>query len=169
MNETVFFREEQKFNQWWMQFLVLLTVVFMWYAALSQFVYGKPVGNDPASDVSMLIMWIVFGIIFPVFMYSLRLSVEVRNDGLYIQFYPFHFSPKKTPFENIRNYGVSNYRPLRDYGGWGIRYGPKGKAYTTSGTRGVLLDFTDGKRLMLGSQRADELVSAIRAAMNMVQ
>jgi hypothetical protein len=39
-----------------------------------------------------------------------------------------------------------------EYGGWGIKYGKMGKAYNVSGNRGVQLEFTDGKRLLIGSQ-----------------
>lgn len=41
----------------------------------------------------------------------------------------------------------------RDYGGWGIRYGRKGKAFNVFGSRGLQLEFTNGKRLLIGSQK----------------
>lgn len=166
--EVTYFREVQKFNQWWFQAIVLLTTAFIWYSAIVQLVYGKPVGDDPMSDNSMIVMWLAFGILFPVFMNSLRLVVEVRNNGLYFQFYPFHFSFKHTPFDEIKNYQARDYRPLRDYGGWGVRYGLGGKAYTTSGSRGVLFEFSNGKRLMLGSQKADEFAAAMSMAIDTV-
>jgi TATA-box binding protein (TBP) (component of TFIID and TFIIIB) len=50
---------------------------------------------------------------------------------------------------------------LLEYGGWGIKYGRKGKAYNVSGNRGVQLVFKDGKQLLIGSQRAEELAEAI--------
>lgn len=165
-NEITYFREVQNFRQWWVHLLVLMTAAFMWYSAYSQFFLGKAIGTNPPSDTSMLILWLTFGIIFPVFMYSLRLTVEVRNSGLYFQFYPFHISLKRTSFENIKSYEVRSYRPLRDYGGWGIRYGLNGKAYTTHGTMGVMLEFSNGKRLMLGSQKPEELESALRLAID---
>jgi hypothetical protein len=48
-------------------------------------------------------------------------------------------------------------------GGWGLRFGAKGKAYNVSGNRGVLLTFEGDKTLLIGSLRADELAQAIRA------
>ena len=55
------------------------------------------------------------------------------------------------------------YRSFREYGGHGIRYGSKGKAYTVSGDRGVQIELLNGKQLLIGSQRAEELVQAIQA------
>jgi hypothetical protein len=167
-DEITYFREVQSFRQWWIQLLVLPMAGYMWYSAYSQFILGKSIGNNPASDTSMLIMWLIFGIIFPIFMYSLRLTVEVRNSGLYFQFYPFHLSLKRIPFQDLKSYEARDYRPLRDYGGWGLRYGLGGKAYTTHGTRGLILEFSNGKRLMLGSQKADEFEAALRLAIGTV-
>jgi hypothetical protein len=60
------------------------------------------------------------------------------------------------------------YSSLRDYGGWGIRYGSKGKAYNVSGSRGVRLELSNGKRLLIGSQRPEELSEAVAAALKHV-
>jgi hypothetical protein len=55
------------------------------------------------------------------------------------------------------------YRPILEYGGWGVRYSfvRKGWAYTVSGNRGVQLQLANGKRILVGSQRAEELARAI--------
>jgi hypothetical protein len=64
----------------------------------------------------------------------------------------------------VKSHEVITYSPLRDYGGWGIRYGSKGKAYNVSGNRGVRLELSNGKRLLFGSQRPEELSEAVAAA-----
>jgi len=92
-----------------------------------------------------------------------RLITEVREDGIYIRFVPFHRRSRKIPFKDLKEYQVRTYRPILDYGGWGIRCGLKGKAYTVSGNRGVQLELTSGERLLVGSQRPEELWQAIRA------
>lgn len=51
------------------------------------------------------------------------------------------------PFETIRNYEIKTYNPIRDYGGWGIRYGSKVKTYTVAGNKGLLFEFIDGKKV----------------------
>ncbi|MGZ7167683.1 MAG: hypothetical protein ACXVIP_04695, partial [Halobacteriota archaeon] len=77
------------------------------------------------------------------------------------------FSPlfsRTIPLSDIVTYEARQYRPVLEYGGWGIRFGTRRKrAYTMSGNRGVELELIDGTRLLMGSQRPDELVSAIRA------
>ena len=57
------------------------------------------------------------------------------------------------------------YRPILEYGGWGIRYTMgRGWAYNVSGNQGVQLELASGKRILIGSQRAEELARAIGEA-----
>jgi hypothetical protein len=155
------FRETQRFHQWWIWLLVLIAPAVSVWAFVQQIVFGNPWGNNPASDLVLIILVIVFGIGLPVFMYSLRLITEVRDDGIYVKFSPFHFNWVIFSFDDIDAWEVQTYNPLKDFGGWGIRYGWKGKAYNVHGNRGVLLSFKDGKSVLIGSQRADELGDAI--------
>ncbi len=57
---------------------------------------------------------------------------------------------------------VVSYRPLMDYGGWGIRVGRDGeRVLNARGNRGVRIELTDGTRLLIGSQRPEALAVAI--------
>lgn len=162
---TVFFREEQHFNQWWLWLLVLILTAIVWYGAIQQLIFGKAFGNNPSSDTGMSIILVLFGILLPLFMYSLKLITEVRQDGLYVRFYPLHLSFRYYPYQSINSYKVRDYSPLKEYGGWGIRYGWKGMAYNVSGNRGVQLEFKGGKSLLIGSQDPEELVRQMQVVM----
>ena len=54
--------------------------------------------------------------------------------------------------EEINGFDVQTYRPIRDYGVWGVRYGRKGKACNTSGNRGAQQELSNSKRILIGSQ-----------------
>ena len=61
---------------------------------------------------------------------------------------------------------VVSYRPLADYGGWGIRSGRDGeRVLNARGNRGVRLDLADGSRLLIGSQRPEALALALERAL----
>jgi len=164
--DSVIFREVQKFRQIWLWSIVLLTAGMMWYGAIEQLVYGRPFGNNPVSDGGMFLILVAFGVLFPLFIMSIRLVVEVRNSGLYVKFFPIHLSFRHYSFDDISSANVIRYHPLRDYGGWGIRYGCRGKAYNISGNKGLMLVFTNGKRLMLGSQEPEVLKMSIEQGRN---
>lgn len=157
------FREEQPFRQVWFWLVILFTAGLFWYALISQIFLNRPFGNKPAPDALLIIFWLVFGLGLPVAAFYTRLITEVRGDGLYIRFIPFHRSFRKIPFADIQQAETRTYRPIREYGGWGIRFGPHGRAYNVSGNRGVQLVLAGGKRLLIGSQQPDALLQAILA------
>ena len=61
---------------------------------------------------------------------------------------------------------VEVYRPVLDYGGWGIRRGRDGeRVLNARGDRGVRLHHFDGSKILIGSQRAEELALAVEGAL----
>jgi hypothetical protein len=135
------------------------------YLAFQQLILGKPFGNNPSPDSVMVVLAIMFGIGLPLFMYTTNLTTEVHSDGLYIRYFPFHLSFHKIAAAEIRRYEACTYSPIKDYGGWGIRSGSKGNAYNVSGNRGVRLELSNKKHLLVGSQKPEELAEALNATL----
>lgn len=165
MAHNLLFQETQSFRNTWMFFIILGIAVFAWYNAIQQFVYGVEMGSNPASDLELIILIFVFGVILPVLFYINKLETRVYEDGIYVRYFPFHLSYRKYSFDDIKNYKSITYSALKEYGGWGIRYKfrDRTKVYNVSGNSGVLLEFKDGKKLLIGSRRADELCNSINA------
>ncbi|MBC8644094.1 hypothetical protein H9W95_08645 [Flavobacterium lindanitolerans] len=59
---------------------------------------------------------------------------------------------------------VRQYAPIAEYGGWGLRYDfmGKGKALNVSGNKGLQLKFTDNKKLLIGTNKPDELTEILK-------
>ncbi len=165
---NITFYEEQQFRQAWVWIILILPTVILWYIAIQELVFGNPVGNSNASKEMIFIFWLGFGVLLPLFFYKLKLITQVRQDGLYIRFAPVHFSFKKIQLDNLKRHYVRTYDPIGEYGGWGIRCGlfGHGKAYNVSGDRGVQLEFTNRKNLLIGSQKPEQLDSAIEHCLN---
>jgi hypothetical protein len=171
------FREEQRFGQRWLWVLLLgcaLAGLFgagmSVYGMIRQLVYGQPWGDRPMSDTGLAVVGSLVilcclsaSVGVPWLLYAVRLVVEVRDEGLCVRFRPFR--GRTIAFDRIRHCEARTYRPILEYGGWGIRWGLRGKAYNVSGNRGVQLDIAGEGRLLIGSQRADELAHAIQAKM----
>lgn len=159
-----FYREVQRFRQLWLWLLITAIFSISMWGFVQQIVLGRPFGQNPAPDAAMMIIALVFGVALPALFYFTNLTTEVHSDGLYYRFFPFHWSFHRIPTECLVKYEVWSYRPIKDYGGWGIRYGRGSKAYNVSGDRGVMLELSDGQRLLIGSQKPDDLVNAISLA-----
>ena len=127
---------------------------------LCQVLHATPNGRMYAHTV----VGLALSTAFSVFMASLELAAEVRPDGIHYHYFPFHLSDQRIGISEIADQEVRVYRPIVEYGGWGVRFGPKGKAYNVKGNRGVQLVLTNGKRVLFGSARADELSNALQSA-----
>jgi len=156
---SLIFCEKQKFSRLIRWLLVLDSVVFIIFILLLLSYVGKE-RTQPLPMIVMVAILTVPTVLTFLFWMS-KLETQVRSDGLYIRFFPFHINFKKFALEDIGEYYVREYRPLLEYGGWGIRYSFSGKAYNVSGKKGLQIIFKNGKRLLVGSQKPQELVVAI--------
>ncbi|MCS6844042.1 MAG: DUF6141 family protein [Caldilineales bacterium] len=156
------YREEQRFRSLWLWLLVLLVVALNWWIFLQQIVLGKPAGNRPGPDWLVWVIWLLFGVGLPIFFYRLALVVEVHDDAVHVRFAPL--VNRRIPAEEIQDVEATTYRPVREYGGWGVRgVSRRNVAYNVSGNRGVRLTLRDGSRVLIGSQQPEALATAIAA------
>ncbi len=142
---------------------------FFAWAMVEQLVMGRTVGNQPMSDLMLMIMGPLFILLMAGLfwlMWAARLVTEVRDDGIYIRFYPFDRGFRVFLWEEIESFEARSYRPILEYGGWGVRMGSDGGAYNVSGKMGLQLTFRYGLAggVLIGSQRLEELAMAVGSA-----
>jgi len=169
---TLLFREVQTWRATLFGPMLLVAgvglVLGFGYAMFEQLILGKAVGERPAPDLVLTVLGILMtvlggGLVFLVLRGAL--VTEVRTNALYVQHYPLT-RLHCFAYTDIEQYQGRTYRPIREYGGWGVRKGlfGRGKALNVSGNRGVQLVFRDGRKFLIGSRRADELARAIAVA-----
>lgn len=159
----VLFSESQRFRQWWLHLIVLFPMVVAWSAFWQQIVRGEPFGRDPASDG---VIWLIFlgaGVLLPLAFLSVRMRTEVRPGEVLVRFPPFR--ARRVDLDEVLDVRVVDYRPLAQYGGWGYRRTLSGDvAFILTGRQGVRLGLPEGRHLLVGSRRPDELAGAIATA-----
>ena len=141
------FEENQKFTQWW------LWVILLSFPIIS---FG------PFDENAINIYYIIIGFAIPFLFYLFELRLKVNAEGLHFQFFPFHLKSHIIKLEDIEKFKALEYSPLKEYGGWGIKYGFKGKAYNVSGNKGVKIFLNNGTNIMFGSQKHNELAKALK-------
>lgn len=161
--EELIYREIQRPRQIWAWGIIFLVALFMWYAFIQQIFIGTPIGNNPAPDVILIVLWLIFGIIFPILMAGfMKLIIEVRFDGIYIRFSPFHLNFRKYLLKDIKQFKAIHYNSL-EFGGWGIRVNSKGeKAYSMGGENAIIFILSK-ETVVLGTKNPDELEHAINS------
>lgn len=85
-----------------------------------------------------------------------HLSVSRTPDHVVLSFWPF--ARRRIPLRDIRAAQAVSYRPLRHYGGWGIRWGRGGMVWSVAGKRAVRLDLRNGRHVLIGSRNPDQLL-----------
>lgn len=162
MNNEVLFSEQQRFRQWWFWLILLSINVLFILGAYKQVIERQQFGDKPMSNEG-LIFAAGLVVLFTILFVFARLETQVKNDGIYVRFFPFHISFKYYPWGKITKSFVRKYRPLVEYGGWGLRFGifGSGVAYNVSGSMGLQLQFTNQKKLLIGTDKPEELTAAL--------
>lgn len=157
------FEEIQTPRQWWILAVLAIVTAGAWYSFVEQVLLGHRVGTRPAPDWVVWLLFAFFGVVFPLVLLTARMVVTVTDHALRIRWIPF--GKRTIPLADIAELEPRTYRPIREYLGWGIRWVPgRGTAWSVSGNRGVQLVLVDGGRILVGTNRPEELAAAIRGA-----
>lgn len=163
----IIFYEKQRFALW-VYLLLFATITFslaiMISAMKKEFALQNP--PDNYKFLSHYILSIGIPVVITVFFTLIKLETKVKKDCLYVRLFPLNFHFKRYSPIEISECFARKYNPLIEYGGWGIRYSIRfGKAYNARGNEGVQLVFINGKKLLIGSQKAQELEQAVQSIM----
>ena len=155
------FSEKQKFTQWWVWLLLAFVTLLCTWVAIQQLVFKIPVGDKPMPNEALVVL--CMAPLIPVFLISsIRLETEIDQTGVYYRFKPFHLKKHFLAWEEIESAYQREYKPISEYGGWGIKNSFRnGKAYNVSGNRGLQLVLKNGKKILVGTQKPEELEYAL--------
>ena len=156
------FKETQYFRQKWLWIIILFFPVFSGYGIYEQLINGNVIGDKPMSDAGLIAFSIIVGIGLPLAFYTMKLKTRVSEKGLYYQFFPIHIKERVILFEDIESFKARTYSPIKEFGGWGIRYGFESKAYNVSGDQGVQIILKNKRKVLFGSQNHKQLEKAMR-------
>jgi len=158
MENDLLFYEKQKFTQWWVWLLLLLPTGIFILSTLGEFIFGLQYGYKLSDTSELLVSILLFACLY-VFFYLIKLETIIKADGIYVRFFPFHLRYKHYKWEVLSNIYIREYCAITEYGGWGLRSGlfGKGSAYNVNGNKGLQLEFTNGKKLLIGTQKEHEL------------
>jgi hypothetical protein len=165
-----YFSEKQKFDQTWLIALLVVTTILPIAINLAFFVLPYETFDSMGSLVTMideLIYFVLLGSFTILILFVFKLETYIDQTGLYYRLYPLNRKYHHKTKHDIVEYTSKEYRPIGEFGGWGIRYGNKRtKAYTTSGKKGIFFKLKDGKNLLIGTKKPDEFIKALDRLFN---
>jgi len=128
------------------------------------------VWQEPGPPLLLIMVGMVLMVIPLIFS---RLVIRVDERELYVAFGLFGWPVQRIPLDAIVKIRAIEYKPLLQFGGWGIRRGryegESTSAYTIRGKRGILLELTKDyriatvktRRFLVSSANPDRLTAAI--------
>lgn len=157
-HDQILFSERQRFSQWWLWLFMLGLTTILLYGIYKQIITGELYGTNPVSDTGLIIATGLV-ILLVLFFGTIRLETQIKEDGIYVRFFPLHITFRHFAWDEIRKTYLRQYSPIKEFGGWGIRYelGGRGKTYNVKGNIGLQLEFIDNKKLLIGTDKPGEL------------
>jgi hypothetical protein len=165
MKTKIHFSERQTQKQKWIWFVVWLIFLMSIFAIIQQVLLKNPIGNNPVPNWALFLI-AGFSVLLVVFLYKNVLLTRITDQGIHYQFIPFHHKERIISWSQIKKAYVRVYDPIPEYGGWGLRtIDTKGNgiAINMMGKIGLQLELNDGKNILIGTQRGDEVKKVIES------
>lgn len=144
-SDEVTYAEEQSFDQIWLWAIMGIELIVL---LLPLIITGQSFGVIVLAASVMALTFALLG--------SLKLRTRMDSEGVHYRMSVFHWSERTIPWDEIDQIYVRKYSPVSEYGGWGIKRGPKGLAINVKGNYGIQVIKKNGKRILLGTQQPDE-------------
>jgi hypothetical protein len=161
---SAIYREEQRFG-WWSYALLALVMAMAWATLEGRVPFGQ---HFAARHARLFLLGVASGLVLPVGIVVglLRMTTLVTPTEVRVWFGFIPTYRRSIPIGTIARVEVVQYRPLVDHGGWGIRAGrDHERVFNARGNRGVRLHLVDGSKILIGSQRPEELALAVEGSL----
>jgi hypothetical protein len=157
--ETQYY-EVQKKSPIWVYFIVITTNALMLFAVYQHIIMGL---NDKLMTTNTIIMTlsVVVVALINVLLFSLRLEILIRPDGIRFRYFPMQRKFRYYPFDSINKCYVRKFRPIAEYGGWGMRGFGNNRSFTVSGNMGMQIVLKNGSKTLIGTHKPEELGLAL--------
>jgi hypothetical protein len=158
-NGAVLFREKQPFRLGYARIALAMPPAILAVISCRQIFFHHPWGNPPTTNGNLLFLTMLTLLVY-VRLVTVRLITELWPGHLSVAMKGF-WRRIRIPIADIRAAAAVEYDPKGEYRGYGIRSGPRGQAYIAAGNQAVQLELRDGRKVLVGSQRAKELARKI--------
>ena len=134
MRNEVLFSESQRFKQIWVWALLIGVNGLILYGVITQVFFGKTFGTEPMGDTGLILV-LLFTILLTISFLFLRLDTTISKEGIHYRFMPFQRKFRSVPWDSISKSYVRQYKPITEFGGWGLRtsFSGGGSAYNIAG------------------------------------
>jgi len=153
-NLKIIYQEKSSMKFWAFILIPLLSVVVL----LDFLINNSPkFTKDPEAQWTIIIPILVFALL-----YFIELEWKFTETDFRFRYFPFLIKEKIIPYSDIQSMSVMKINPIFEFGGWGLRRGKLGKAYTTDGNLILHIELKSGNKINLTVKNKEEVERAIQ-------
>ena len=150
----IIYQEKSSMKLWAFILIPLLSVVVL----LDVLINNSPkFTQDPEAQWTIIIPILVF-----LLLYFIQLEWKFTESDFRYRFFPFIIKEKIIQYSDIQTISVMKINPLFEFGGWGLRRGKLGKAYTTDGNLIIHMELKSGQKLNFTVKNKSEVERVIQ-------
>lgn len=101
-------------------------------------------------------------LIFVLIGYGLTLKWTISQNAFTFKYPPFYNKWRSIPVAEIKKIEILRINPLKEFGGWGFRYGKLGQAFTTTGRMIIHIETSRGQKLNFSVENNEKAKLAIK-------
>lgn len=151
------FKEVQKFTQPWIVLVLGICLVIAVNPIIENWniIEQQPILNSIPFFSGIIIVALVTTLLLKI-----KLITKIDKNGIHYEFFPLQFKLILLSWENIESCSIRRYNAITEYGGWGMRFNffrKNGKALTTKGNIGLQLVLKNGKKILIGTQKKEDM------------
>jgi len=150
----IIYQEKSSMKLWAFILIPILSVVVL----LDVLINNSPkFTQDPEAQLLIIIPIFVF-----LLLYFIKLEWKFTESEFRYRFFPFIIKERIIPYTDIQAMSVMKINPIFEFGGWGLRRGKLGKAYTTDGNLILHIELKSGNKINLTIKNKAEVERAIQ-------
>lgn len=166
--EKILFKEEQHFSQSWLWLLILISFGVPAVVMIIFLVKETKSNSDEITAMGFSLLFLIAtGTVISLLFLKMKLFIEITGNEVRFRYPPLISKWRSIRKEEIERFEVRKYRPVSEYGGWGIKKKRKSNvAYNVRGNIGLQLYLKNGKKILIGTQRRQAIDYAMDKMMN---
>lgn len=157
-NGKIEFEETQTYKKSVLKVVLLVTSLLFFYVYLRQEYFNNPITETPSNPNGLIAGGTLLFVLFIVF-HLANYKVQILKSGIRFRFWPFHPTWREYPYENISKVSIREFSPEKEFGGRGLRYSFKQKAwmYIITGNHCIEIERKEGGKTLLGIENAEKV------------
>jgi hypothetical protein len=162
-NKLGIYKEVQYFRQLWLILVVSGSMILPLGIIAAVMITQKQNIQQPEAIIVISLV-VLLTLVSTALIFILRLDTEISDHGISYRMFPFHVKQRVIPWQEIDKVFVRKYKPIGDYGGWGIRgLSKKNRAYNVSGDMGLQLILSNGNKILIGTARPADMEQYLKS------